>query len=73
MKKFTALMSLYTPVRTAYGATLSLNAVYDADNPEHQKWAAATPAASFTLNVTDEFADQVEPGRYVVTFEKVED
>lgn len=72
MKKFTALMTLYQPVRTAYGATLNLNAVYDAENPEHQKWADSTPSASFTLNVTNEFGDQVEPGRYVVTFEKVE-
>ena len=73
MKKFTALMTMYSPVRTGYGTTLNFNAVYDANSDEHQKWAKATPSASFTMNVTDEFGDQVEPGRYVVTFEKVED
>lgn len=73
MKKFTALLSLMNPVRTGYGTTLSFHAVYDAQNPEHQKWAEATPAASLTMNVTNEFGDGVEPGRYIVTFEKVED
>lgn len=73
MKKFTALLSMMTPVRTAYGTVLSFHAVYDAENPEHQKWAVATPSASLTMNVTDEFGDQAEPGRYLVTFEKIED
>lgn len=73
MKRFTALMTLFNPVRTSYGTTLSFNAVYDSDNPEHRQWAEATPAANFTMNVTNEFGDKVEPGRYVVTFEKVED
>lgn len=73
MKKFTALMTLFTPVHTAYGTTLSFSAVYDAENKEHRKWAAASPSANLTMNVTDEFGDQVEPGKYVVTFEKVED
>jgi hypothetical protein len=72
MKKFTALLSLMPPVRTGYGTTLSMHAVYDAENPEHQKWAAATPSASVTMNVTNDFGDQVEPGKYIVTFEKVE-
>ena len=73
MKRFTALLSVMPPVRTAYGTTLSAHAVYDAENKEHQKWAQATPSASLTMNVTNEFGDEVEPGRYVVTFEKVED
>lgn len=73
MKKFTALLTFPTPVRTNYGTTLQANAVYDPDNSEHQKWAQATPAANLTMNVTDEFGDDFEPGRYVVTFEKVED
>lgn len=73
MKKFTALLSVMPIVRTNYGSTLSAHAVYDPENPEHQKWAQATPAANLTMNVTDEFADGVEPGRYLVTFEKIED
>lgn len=73
MKRFTALLSLMAPVRTNYGTTLSFHAVYDPENPEHRKWAQATPAANLTMNVTDEFGDEVEPGRYIVTFEKVED
>ncbi len=73
MKRFTALLSVMPVVRTAYGSTLSAHAVYDDKNPEHRKWAQATPSASLTMNVTNEFGDDVEPGRYVVTFEKVED
>lgn len=73
MKRFTALLSLMPVVRTSYGTTVSAHAVYDPDNDEHRKWAQATPAASLTMNVTNEFGDEIEPGRYVVTFEKVED
>lgn len=72
MKKFTALMTMSNPVRTAYGTVLSFFAIYDANNDEHRKWAVATPSANFTMNVADEFGDTVEAGRYIVTFEKVD-
>lgn len=71
MKKFTALLFFSAPVRTTYGTTLNANAQYGED-PEHRKWAAATPAASLIMNVTNEFGDDFEPGQYIVTFEKVE-
>ena len=72
MKKFTALLSFASPIRTNYGTNLSAHAVYSADNPEHQKWAQATPAATLTMNVTNEFGDDFEPGQYLVTFEKID-
>lgn len=71
MKKFTALVNMSPIVRTAYGAIASFYAQYDTSD-EHRKWAQATPAANFTLNVSNEFADDMEPGQYIVTFEKVE-
>lgn len=74
MKKFTALLTSYRPVYlNSAQAAINFNAVYDATSDEHRKWAQATPSAYMNLNVTSEFADNFEPGKYVVTFEKVED
>lgn len=74
MKKFTALMTMMPPVATAgQNMVVSLHAIYDSKSDEHRKFAAATPSASFTLNVTPEFAAELETGKYVVTFEKVEE
>lgn len=72
MKKFTALANMMTPVVLPYGTSVSFHAVYDANNDEHRKWAEATPSMSINMNVKPDVAEQMEPGQYIVTFEKVE-
>lgn len=73
MKKFTALLRMPKPVQTSYGAHVTLGAVYDPNNSEHQKWAQATPSMQVNANMIPEFAENLEPGQYLVTFERVGD
>lgn len=74
MKEFTALCTMMPPLDTPNGSKyVSFYAIYDSESDEHRKFAEATPSLSLQMNVKESFGKDLEPGKYILTFKKVED
>lgn len=72
MKKFTARAMMAPCVPTSYGGIVSMNAIYD-DSEEDRAYAEATPMMNINFLVKNSLIPEMEPGKYRITFEKIEE